>query len=80
MPDGKTKGMSILKRKVDAGETAKGKQGDKAAASGKQQAGTGEDGKMSKKALAKLQKKEAKKEKNYASFPSLLAGCNERLT
>ncbi len=55
VPDGKTKGMSIVSHQVDASETAKGKpSGDAAAAkSGKQVAGVGEDGKLSKKALAK---------------------------
>ncbi len=54
VPDGKTKGMSIVSHQVDASETAKGKPGaDAAGKSGKQVAGVGEDGKLSKKALAK---------------------------
>ena len=59
VPDGKTKGMSVLNHQVDAAETAKGKPGTEGAG-GKQKAATGPDGKLSKKALAKLQKKEAK--------------------
>lgn len=67
VPDGKTKGMSILSHSVDAAETAKGKGGAaEAKGNAKQQAGVGADGKLSKKALAKQQKKDAKKEKKAA--------------
>lgn len=65
VPDGKTKGMSVLAHSVDAAETSKGKAGA-ADAGGKQTkmvAGVGEDGKLSKKALAKMQKKDAKNNK-----------------
>lgn len=62
VPDGKTKGMSMLSHQVDASETAKGKEGG-AGGTTKMQAAAGPDGKLSKKALAKLQKKEAKKDK-----------------
>jgi len=58
VPDGKTKGMSIIGHAVDAKETAQGKGG--AGSNAKPKAQTGPDGQMSKKALAKLQKKEAK--------------------
>ena len=51
---------------MDALESAKGKPGADAGKSAKQVAGVNEDGKMSKKALAKLQKKEAKKDKKAA--------------
>ena len=54
IPDGKTKGMSILSRAVDAAETAKGKGAGKAAAAKAAKAGEPEEGKgPSKKDLKK---------------------------
>ena len=65
VPDGKTKGMSIIGPSFDArGTGAAATASDKKPAA--QQAATGPDGKMSKKALAKQQKKDAKKEKKAA--------------
>ena len=61
VPDGKTSGMSVVKHQVDEKQQAKGKDG--VGGTTKMQAGVGADGKLSKKALAKLQKKEAKKDK-----------------
>ena len=64
IPDGKTKGMSVLAHQVSAAETAKGKAGADAGGKVKKMvAEVGEDGKMSKKALAKQQKKDAKNAK-----------------
>jgi len=62
VPDGKTKGMSVISHTVDANETAKGKTGEKDGKKDKKQAGgAGPDGKLSKKELKKLEKKAAKK-------------------
>lgn len=79
IPDGKTKGMSVLNHQVDAAETAKGKPGKEgAAANAKQVAGVGADGKLSKKALAKLNKKEAKKDKKAGNADAAPAkGANK---
>ena len=62
VPDGKMQGMSVISHTVDAATTAKGQHGDgdKAAASGKMKAGAGEDGKLSKKAAKKAEKKAGK--------------------
>ena len=70
IPDGKTKGMSILSHSVDAAQTNTGKPGDKPAADKKQGKQEGAaDGKLSKKDLKKMQKKEAKKEKKAGNAP-----------
>ena len=66
IPDGKTKGMSVLSHVVDAKETSKGKPANENAAT-KQTAGVGADGKLSKKALSKLAKKEDKNNKKAAA-------------
>ena len=75
VPDGKTSGMSVLSHQVNAEETAKGKAGT--GGTTKQQAATGPDGKMSKKALAKLQKKEAKKDKKAGGAAAAGAPAND---
>lgn len=62
VPDGKTKGMSVLKHSVDAETTTKGMAGEGGKVT-KMKAEVGADGKMSKKALAKLAKKDAKTSK-----------------
>jgi len=72
VPDGKTKGMSIIGHSVDAKETAQGK--GAGAGNAKQTAATGPDGKMSKKALAKAQKKEAKTAKKTGGPATEVAG------
>ena len=69
IPDGKTRGMSVLTHQVDAGETSKGKAASENAAV-KQVAGVGADGKLSKKALAKLNKKDAKNNKKAGGAPA----------
>lgn len=69
VPDGKTKGMSIVKHTVDAEITAKGKGGDGGKQT-KQKAELGADGKLSKKALAKMAKKEAKTAKKSGAAPA----------
>lgn len=76
IPDGKTKTMSAISHKLDAGEVAGGKGGKAGAnraeiAKKQQQEGgaaaqqqDGEEKKLSKKELKKLQKKDQKKSKN----------------
>ena len=62
VPDGKTKGMSVISHTVDAGETAKGKKNAKDQAKEKKggAAAAGADGQLSKKDLKKLEKKAKK--------------------
>ena len=65
IPDGKTKGISVISHAVDASVTAKGKGAVAKEGGGKKDQkageGAGPDGKMSKKELKKLEKKAAKK-------------------
>ena len=82
VPDGKTKGMSVISHTVDASETAKGKKGDKGAAKDKKGAaaageGAGPDGKLSKKDLKKLEKKAKKADAKAGGAPAA-GGHNEK--
>lgn len=60
VPDGKTKGMSVIGHTVDAAETAKGKGNAKGGKDGKEKGTGAPDGKLSKKDLKKLEKKAGK--------------------
>ena len=77
IPDGKTKGMSIISHIVDAEETAKGKKGAKEAKGAQAAAaaqGGGEGGKLSKKEAKKAEKKAAKKAGKSDAVPAEAKG------